>query len=177
MTAVECCLPIIVIGQGVKRLGKLNVPLGALAVRQSFKNGILQQREPFRVSVMLGDLEVLLVHIGHFFRRCIREDVMQVATNRAAFKLGGIIVTIRAFQQHIHFEMGDGLLKQLCALFGVHDAASLWCWRGREAVCCGFDRSNRRDGQRFFFGLMPRYLLRTRLHFAITFLSSLVLTL
>jgi hypothetical protein len=106
MAAMKRSLPIVIVGQPVKSLCKLNVPLGAFAVRQTFEHRVLQQREPFRVAVMLGYFEMLLAHIGNFVRRCIREDVVKVTSDRAALEVVGILFTIRASQQHISLEVG-----------------------------------------------------------------------
>jgi hypothetical protein len=106
MTAVKRRLPIVIVRQGMKRLGKLDMPLGAFAVRQALEYSVLQQREPFRVAVMLGDLEVLLVHISDFIRSCIREDVMQVTTDRAALEVLIVAFAVCTAQQHIGLEVG-----------------------------------------------------------------------
>jgi hypothetical protein len=120
MTAMQSGLPIVIVGQGVKRFGKLNMPLGALAVRQALEDRVLQQCKPFRVAVVFGDLEVLLVHVSDFIRSCIREDVMQMTTDRAALEVFIVALAVGPAQQHIGLEVGNGLLKQFCALFSVH---------------------------------------------------------
>jgi hypothetical protein len=107
VTAMERSLPVIVVRQGMKRLGKLHMPFGALAVRQAFKYRVLQQSEPFRIAVVLGDLEVFFVHVGNFVRRRIRENVMQMAADRAAFEIVVIAFAISPAHQHIGFEMSN----------------------------------------------------------------------
>jgi hypothetical protein len=112
MDAMQGGLPVDIAVARCDGFGKLDVPLIVLAVRQALEHCVLQESQPFRIAIVIGDNLVLVPQISDLVGFHVRMDMEEMAPDRAALERAIVVIAVCAFQQHVRCVMSLCLLKQ-----------------------------------------------------------------